>query len=329
MNKIKQTINWGIIGCGNVCEVKSGPAFRKVPNSQLVAVMRRDLVKAQDYASRHGVAKFYADAQQLIDDPQVNAIYIATPPSSHEEYALRAIAAGKPAYIEKPLSIDAPSTRRILQASERAGVKVSGAYYRRRLPLFEKVKALITEGCLGNVSLISIRLHLPANTDRIAQTETNWRIDPEVSGGGLFHDLAPHMLDIIYWIFGRPLDCRGRSLNQANLSAAPDFTALDAVFAGGIFLGGTWSFHVHPRSREDSCTIYGERGQLTFSFFETNPLQINTDTRQESLAFRNPEHIQMNMIRDVVRYFRGEGENPCSLEDALVSTELMDAVGKP
>lgn len=328
MKEIKETTNWGIIGCGDVCEVKSGPAFGKVPNSQLVAVMRRDSAKAQDYARRHGVGKFYADAQQLIDDPQVNAIYIATPPSSHEEYALMAIAAGKPAYIEKPLSIDAPSTRRILEAAVQAGIKVSGAYYRRRLPLFEKVKALIAEGCLGNVSLISIRLHLPADTDRIAQTEINWRIDPQVSGGGLFHDLAPHMLDIIYWIFGRPLACRGRSLNQSNASAVPDFTALEAVFADGIYLSGTWSFHVHSLSREDSCTIYGDRGQLTFSFFETRPLQISTDNRQESLAFRNPEHIQQNLIRDVVRYFRGEGGNPCSLEDALVSMEMMDAVGK-
>ncbi|MCX6333190.1 MAG: Gfo/Idh/MocA family oxidoreductase, partial [Bacteroidia bacterium] len=81
-------INWGIIGCGNVTEVKSGPAFNKVNNSRLIAVMRRDAVLAEDYASRHNVPKFYTDASKLINDPEINAVYIATPPSSHAEYAL-------------------------------------------------------------------------------------------------------------------------------------------------------------------------------------------------------------------------------------------------
>jgi predicted dehydrogenase len=129
-----EKVQWGIIGCGDVCEIKSGPAFNKVSGSTLVAVMRRDRSRAEDYARRHGVPKFYDDAQELIDDPDINAVYIATPPATHEEYALRSIAAGKPVYIEKPLSVDAPSTRRILQAAEQEGVKATGAYYRRRLP---------------------------------------------------------------------------------------------------------------------------------------------------------------------------------------------------
>ena len=87
-------INWGIIGCGDVTEVKSGPAFNKVPGSKLVAVMRRDAAKAADYAKRHNVPRWYNDAEALINDAEVNAIYIATPPSSHAAYALAAIKAG-------------------------------------------------------------------------------------------------------------------------------------------------------------------------------------------------------------------------------------------
>ena len=89
-----QTINWGIIGCGDVTEIKSGPAFNKVPNSSLVAVMRRNGAKAADYAKRHNISRWYDEADKLINDPKVNAIYIATPPSSHEEYTLAAINAG-------------------------------------------------------------------------------------------------------------------------------------------------------------------------------------------------------------------------------------------
>ena len=82
MNAVK----WGIIGCGDVTEVKSGPAFNKVKNSSLVAVMRRDGEKARDYAHRHNVPKWYSDAEALINDPDVNAVYVATPPSSHVSF---------------------------------------------------------------------------------------------------------------------------------------------------------------------------------------------------------------------------------------------------
>lgn len=99
-------VNWGIIGCGNVTEVKSGPAFSKVENSRLVAVMRRNAALAEDYAKRHNVPKFYSKASDLINDPEVNAIYIATPPGSHMEYALEVIKAGKPVYIEKPMAVN-------------------------------------------------------------------------------------------------------------------------------------------------------------------------------------------------------------------------------
>src|ERR1700747_392477 len=102
-----EKIKWGIIGCGDVTEVKSGPAFNKVKDSELVAVMRRDGEKAKDYAQRHKVPKWYTNADQLIHDPDANSVYIATPPSSHEEYAIAVINAGKPVYVEKPMSVDA------------------------------------------------------------------------------------------------------------------------------------------------------------------------------------------------------------------------------
>ena len=134
----EDTIRWGIIGCGNVTEIKSGPAFNKVPGSKLVAVMRRDAEKARDYAHRHGVAKWYADADDLINDPEVNAVYIATPPSSHEAYAIRSLRAGKPVYLEKPMTTDAAAARRIESVARETGVKISIAHYRRAQPLFRK-----------------------------------------------------------------------------------------------------------------------------------------------------------------------------------------------
>src|SRR5438067_9879234 len=139
-----------MIGCGDVTEIKSDPAFNKIKNSSLVAVMRRDGEKAKDYAHRHGVAKWYNNANDLINDPDVNAIYIATPPSSHEEYTIAALQAGKPVYVEKPMSVNRISAGRMADAARKKNGKLVVAHYRRAQPLFKKIKQLIDERTIGN-----------------------------------------------------------------------------------------------------------------------------------------------------------------------------------
>src|SRR5690348_3615465 len=104
MGDSMHTIRWGIIGVGDVTEIKSGPAFYKADHSQLVAVMRRNGDKARDFAERHDVPHWYDDADALIHDEEVDAVYIATPPDSHESYTLKVAAAGKPVYCEKPMA---------------------------------------------------------------------------------------------------------------------------------------------------------------------------------------------------------------------------------
>src|SRR5574339_1181202 len=230
MENISGTIYWGIIGCGDVCELKSGPAFKKIPNSNLVAVMRRNSDKAKDFAQRHGVTKYYNDAADLINDKEVNAVYIATPPSSHEEYLEMSLKAGKPVYVEKPVTVNSVSLLRMIEMENRYDGKVSVAHYRRGLPLFNKVKQLVTDGEIGKVKLILLRTLQPIASKIITQTEDNWRVNPEISGGGLFHELSPHQIDIMYWIFGDPVRFEGKSFNQAGLYQAPDLAMLEAVF---------------------------------------------------------------------------------------------------
>ena len=147
-------IRWGILGCGDVCEIKSGPAFNKVHQSKLVAVMRRDREKAKDFARRHRVPRYYDNADQLIDDNDINAIYIATPPAFHEAYAIQAMKSGRPVYIEKPVALDSQSCERMLEASHKFGAKVSVAHYRRGLPVFKKIRSLLQAGIIGKTSLV-------------------------------------------------------------------------------------------------------------------------------------------------------------------------------
>jgi 1,5-anhydro-D-fructose reductase (1,5-anhydro-D-mannitol-forming) len=324
MNSIKGTVNWGIIGCGDVCEVKSGPAFNKVDNSRLVAVMRRDLAKAEDYAKRHQVPRFYNDATALINDVEVNAIYIATPPSSHEHYTDQALKAGKPVYVEKPVSVSAESCEQMIRMSLDYDNKVSVAHYRRGLPLFKKVKEMVGRGILGNIRLIQLSTLQPRVSKIITQTEDNWRVRPEISGGGLFNDLSPHQLDIMYWIFGSPEKVYGHSLNQSRQYEAPDLARLDAAFPKKIYLNGIWAFNVAETATDDKCEIIGDQGKLRFSFFRKSTLEIITETGTETLEMDYPENIQLPMIDAVTKFFRGEGPNPCSLEEAWQVMKMID-----
>ena len=153
----EKIIKWGFIGCGEVTKTKSGPAFQKVEHSEVVAVMSRDGAKAKAYAKERGIKKWYDDAQELIDDPEVNAIYIATPPSSHATYAIMSMKAGKPAYIEKPMAVTYEECTRINRISNETGVPCFVAYYRRYLPYFQKVKELVENGTIGNIINVQIR----------------------------------------------------------------------------------------------------------------------------------------------------------------------------
>jgi|SRR5436189_3724929 len=324
MNIINGTVNWGIIGCGDVCEVKSGPAFNKVANSKLVAVMRRNLDKAKDFAERHKVPKYYADAVELINDPEVNAIYIATPPSSHESYLEMTLKAGKPVYVEKPVTINSASVQRMMEMEKKYGSKVSVAHYRRGLPLFSKIKELVNNGVIGKVKLILLRTLQPSVSKIITSTEDNWRIDPNISGGGLFHDLSPHQLDIMYWIFGAPQQASVHSANQGKQYNAPDLTMVQIAFANDIYFDGVWNFNVAEEAAIDSCEIIGDKGTIRFSFFRVSTIELITSTGTEIIELEYPVNIQQPHINNVVKFFRGEGANPCSLEEAIVTMKVMD-----
>ena len=215
---MEKTITWGIIGCGNVTEMKSGPAFNKVPGSRLHAVMRRDAALAEDYAKRHQVPVWYSDAAALINDPEINAVYIATPPKFHEEYTLAALEKGKMVYVEKPVSLNVASVERMAEACNRLGGKVVVAHYRRALPMFNEIAALVRSNRVGRIKLIKLAMFKPDDHVTAAQHASNWRVQPEFAGGGYFYDLAPHQLDIIQYIFGMPVLSAGLSANQAGFT---------------------------------------------------------------------------------------------------------------
>lgn len=319
-----EQVNWGIIGCGDVTEVKSGPAFNKVPHSKLIAVMRRNAEKAADYARRHGVEKWYSDAQALINDPEVNAIYVATPPSTHLQYALAAIQAGKPVYVEKPMAMNVSEARQLADYAEQEKVKLSVAHYRRELPLFLKIKSLIDTDAIGEVRFTDLKLLQSSAADLVANTDENWRTNPAISGGGLFHDLAPHQIDLMLYLFGSAKHWQGASLNQSKGHKADELVTGTVIFEKDILFNGVWCFNVSEPDAKDICTIYGSRGSLSFGFFG-NSLSVTIDGETETLNFDPVAHVQQPMIEKVVSYFSGKGENPCDAGTGVETLMLMDS----
>ncbi|NJN27731.1 MAG: Gfo/Idh/MocA family oxidoreductase [Cyclobacteriaceae bacterium] len=322
---IVDKVKWGIIGCGDVTEVKSGPAFQKAANSELVAVMRRNGALAADYARRHGVPRWYDDADALINDPAVNAIYVATPPSTHADYAIRAMRAGKPVYVEKPMALNADECRDMVDVSQYTGVPLFVAYYRRALPMFVKLKGLIDMEAIGEVRMINVTLHLPAKPEELQGT-LGWRVDPAVSGGGHFHDLASHQLDYLEYIFGKIVEAKGVAVNQAGLYATEDTVSASFRFASGIIGSGSWCFVVPKKQAMDVTEIIGSRGRISFSFFSNTILHVETDTMVEDFDIPNPPHVHQPLVELVVNELRGHGKCPSTGETGLSASLLMDEI---
>ncbi|WP_214069920.1 Gfo/Idh/MocA family oxidoreductase [Mucilaginibacter sp. dw_454] len=321
-------ISWGIIGCGNVTEKKSGPAFNKVPDSKLVAVMRRNAEKAADYAGRHNVPKWYANGQELIDDAEINSVYVATPPASHIDYALAALKAGKNVYIEKPITLNAAEAITIADAVKQSKGKVSVAHYRRGQPMFLYVKDLLNSGAIGEVRTVQIKMWQSLRPQLITQTEDNWRINPALSGGGYFHDLAPHQLDLMLFFFGEPEYYNGRALNQSGYYECDDNVSGQIIFKNKVVVNGSWNFNVSVDEKIDQCLIVGSTGSISFPVFG-HDVTVRVGADEKTVHFAPLEHVQQPMIEKVVNYFKGEGENPCSIEEAVLLMKIIDAFSRP
>lgn len=320
-------IHWGFIGCGDVTEKKSGPAFSNVEGSDVVAVMRRDASKAKDYARRHGVGKWYDNAYDLINDPDVTAVYVATPPGSHAEYAIAAMGAGKPVYVEKPLAASYKECLEINRISEETGVPCFVAYYRRTLPYFRRVKQLIDEGVLGKISTVQIRFAIPPYETDLDRKNLSWRVKKEFAGAGYFYDLASHQLDFLDYLFGPIEEAEGFSANVAGLYDAEDTVSSAFRFKSGVTGSGSWSFIAPANTRTDVIDLMGTKGTLSFSTFMFSPIVLETTEGVREFNEQNPENIQFYLIRSIIDYLNGRGGEPVSTcTSASRTNRIMDKI---
>lgn len=306
-------VRWGVIGLGDVVEHKSGPALQTVPGSSIAAVMRRDGVRAEDFARRHGVSRWYDDAQALVEDESVDAVYVATPPDSHAEHTIRAAAAGKPVYVEKPMARSAAECEAMIAACSRASVGLFVAYYRRALPRFVAAERAIREGRLGE--LLSVRVTLLRES-----TGGGWRLAPDISGGGLFVDLASHTLDWLDLALGEV------TVVSAEVDGGPAESRVSAElsFGHGIPGSGRWDFEAGRT--QDTIEIVGSDGSLRLSSFGSEPAVLTTASDAVELAAEAPPVVQQPLIANVVESLLGRAEPLSTGTTAIRTTRAIDAV---
>jgi predicted dehydrogenase len=317
-----KTIRWGVIGCGDVTEIKSGPAFYKADHSTLAAVMRRDGRKASDYARRHGVPRWHDDADAILRAPDIDAVYVATLPDTHCEYVLRCAAAGKPVYVEKPMALDHGQCMRMIDACRRAGVPLWVGYYRRALPRFLAVRDLIADGAIGAPRMIVVR-HLQRMPD-LADGELPWRIDPRRSGGGFFFEMACHALDFLDFVFGPVATVRAFAENQAGAWRAEDAVAASLRFESGVLASGAWCFTTD--ADDDHVEVIGERGRMRFSIVRPVPIALWRGERCEERPIADPPHVHQPMVQSIVDELNGRGRCASTGESAARTAWVMDRI---
>ena len=316
---------WGIIGCGNVTEVKSGPAYQQTDGFELSAVMRRDYAKANDYAKRHQVPKVYEHAEDLINDPDIDAVYIATPPDSHEYYAMKVAKAKKICCIEKPMAPSYAACVRINTAFRDQNLPLFVAYYRRSLPRFQQLKTWIDAHKIGEIRHIHWSFCKAPNTIDLSQ-DYNWRTDADIAPGGYFDDLASHGLDLFSYLLGDIIKAQGIAVNQQGLYSAKDAITGNWLHQSGITGSGSWNFG--SETREDDVQIFGSQGKIIFSIFANQPILLTNNGSVESVTIEHPKHIQHYHVQNIKKHLLHEAVHPSTGESAAHTAWVMEQILK-
>ncbi len=200
------------------------------------------------------------------------------------------------------------------------------AHYRRGQPYFKKIKQLIDDKIIGDIRFANLNFYKKLLSQEELELPGNkWRVNGAVSGGGLFHDLAPHQLDLMYYFFGDVEYSKGISTNQSHVYDADDVVAGNILFKNGIVFNGLWCFNTDKENQKDICEIVGSEGNLSFSVFGEQKIFLTKNGTTEVITFTPPQHVQQPMIEKVVEYFLDLGPNPCSGQDGAEVMKLLDS----
>ena len=314
------TIRWGIVGCGDVAEHKSGPPLYRTPGSELIAVARRDAAKAADFAARHGAKRWYTDADALIDDPEINAVYIASPHYLHREHATRVAQAHKIVLCEKPMGTNAADAQAIVDACRANGVSLTVAYYRRFWPITRVMKRLLSERAIGN--LIQARVQL---SDYFVPDPTRpWLTSREKSGGGALANAGSHWVDLIRYLLGEIAEVNACCAHIGNWETEDTVIAqLQTTKGVPVQLNITLQSPVNINEFD----IIGTEGRIVGGPFSDGLWTVyRRDKQPETVQFPHSGPAHSEMITELVPLLLAGHPSPIPGEEAVAAWRIMEAI---
>lgn len=253
------TLTWGIIGAGQIAELQMVSAMRETPGHDLAAVMRRDRAQADAFAARHGVPTAYDRVEDMLADPCINAVYIASPPAAHLDNVRQASAAGKVILCEKPLARTADEAAAIVDICHRHGVPLMVCYYQRYNARHQHIRQLITDGVIGQVTAVRVNF-----SSRSLPRPGAWRFDPSIGGGGPLLDIAPHCIDLTRFLVGPAVEVAALVDTLASDAPVEDTATLLLRLANGAHAVITthWSTANFDAQRGNTVEVWGTRGSI-------------------------------------------------------------------
>jgi predicted dehydrogenase len=213
----------------------------------------------------------------------------------------------------------------INETAEKHNVPVFVAYYRRTLPGFLKVKELIDSGAIGNLRFFTIQLFKAPSDDEKAG-KLSWRVEPEISGGGHFFDLASHQIDYLDFLFGPVEKVKSVVLNHGGLYKPEDYLSVHFLFRNNITGTGTWCFSLHQSSNRDIIEFFGEKGHIRFSCFTFEPIILTNNYGTREFINERPENVQYYLIEQVVNELLGRGKAVSTGITAARANKVMDEI---
>ena len=288
------TVRWGLIGCGDISRKRVAPALQALPNVDFVSVARSNFALAEEFALKFGARKWYKDWQELLADPEIDAVYIATPVHLHEEQTIAAATAGKHVLCEKPLALNVQECDRMIAACKANKVKFGVAYYRHFYPVIARIKEVITAGEIGQPIIAQVNAF--EWNDMSPDNPRYWFFTREKSGGGPMMDFGCHRIEVLMNIFGRINHVQAFTDNLLHNREVEDTSAAFFKFDSGIRATLTVTHAVFES--QDTMDIFGSLGSLRVTGLNRGDLTIKS-AQGERIEFRPPhENIQLPSIAD-------------------------------
>lgn len=320
MNNSK-IIRWGIIGCGDVAEHKSGPALYRTPGSELVAVMRRDPAKAQDFCARHKAKRWYTKVEDLLADPEVSAVYIASPHYLHKTHTVLAAEAGKAVLCEKPMGIKAAEAQAIVDACQARRVSLTVAYYRRFWQTTRVMRQLLDESAIGK--LVQARFQI--SDWNVAGPGREWLNSREQSGGAALANTGSHWVDLIRFLLGEVQDVSGFCSSQTTGLDIDDTVSAELRLTSGVLV--SLAVTLQSPAPINEIEIAGTEGRIFASPLSEGRLYLQRRAGEpELMQFQRTGVAHQELIEQVVESLRNNVASPLPGDEAVKNWRVIEAI---